>query len=156
MAARPVRRQSGDTTGRVGQTITIRQVRFLINIVGREHRAVKRITRPRLGCSLRGRARSPGRHWADAHDPHRPTDKWSQTGAYRAEQFSSPAASSPVQQGSLHPHLLPPLLSLVLEDEAHAWSRKRCRRLRSAMSGTQSRQILGFGEGGDPLVERIA
>jgi hypothetical protein len=62
----------------------------------------------------------------------------------------APSSASPVQQGPLHPHLLPPLLSLVPEDEAQAWSRKRCRRLRSALSGTQSRQHFRLWRGRRP------
>ena len=42
--------------------ITIRQVKYLDNIVEQDHRAIKRITRPMLGFKSFRAARDPGRH----------------------------------------------------------------------------------------------
>jgi putative transposase len=42
--------------------ITIRQVKYLNNIVEQDHRAIKRTTRPMLGFKSFRAARDPGRH----------------------------------------------------------------------------------------------
>jgi putative transposase len=52
--------------------LTIRQVKYLNNIVEQDHRTIKRITRPMLGFKSFRAARDPGRHRTDAYDLQKP------------------------------------------------------------------------------------
>ena len=69
---------------------SIRQVKYLNNIVEQDHRGVKRVTRPMLGFkSFEAAQWHPRRYRAHAYDQERPTGRRSrgQKASLPAEQF---------------------------------------------------------------------
>ena len=51
-----------------GTVIAIRKIKYLNNIVERDHRGVKRVTRPMLGFSIRCSTGDARRYRTHAHD----------------------------------------------------------------------------------------
>src|SRR5882672_3153638 len=84
--------------------ITIRQVKYLNNVVEQDHRAIKRITRPMAG--LQGfslRPHHPVRHRSNAYDQEGPDEnrEWNPSVRRRAVLFDG-YVSSPSHFGSAH------------------------------------------------------
>ena len=79
-----------------GTDITMRQVTYLNNIVGQDHRGVKRVTRPRLGCKSFDAAQSTLIGIARMHMiKKRQMDGDEVEGCSAAQQCYDLAASSP-------------------------------------------------------------
>ncbi|MEE9149548.1 MAG: IS6 family transposase, partial [Candidatus Tectomicrobia bacterium] len=79
-----------------GTDITMRQVKYLNNIVEQDHRGVKRVTRPRLGCKSCDAAQSTLMGIARMHMiKKRQMDGDEVEGRSAAQQFYDLAASSP-------------------------------------------------------------
>jgi len=89
-----------------GTAIIIRQMKSLHNLVAQDQRAVKRVTRPMLGCKSFDAAQQT---LAGVELMHRLKTgplgvEAGVEGLPPAEQFSVLAASPPRRQGPLHPH----------------------------------------------------
>jgi hypothetical protein len=87
---------------RHGTALIIRQATYLTNVVAQDHRAVKRGTRPRLGCTSCAAARWPLAGVERMHLVKQGPPVGEEAGERLtpAEQLSAVAAASPAQQGS--------------------------------------------------------
>jgi putative transposase len=89
-----------------GTAITIRQVKYLNNVVEQDHRAVKRVTRPMLGFKAFDAAQCTlvGVELMHMIKKRQMVVEAGDEGLTEAELFYSLAASSPPQTGATVPH----------------------------------------------------
>jgi hypothetical protein len=99
-----------------GTAIDLRQITDLHHLVAQDHRAVKQIMRPRLGCTSFAAAHATrvGSERMPMRKKRQQVAEEGGEGLTAAEPFSARAASSPHQQG----HLTSPRLHTTICDRA--------------------------------------